>query len=269
MSTATAISTATTTVAAPPGFEAGTQQRGPDHSEPARSFTRRQAAITAGIGYVVLFVAAFFANFFVRERLIDATDAGATAANIGESETLFRFGLVAFLVIFAVDVVIAWALHILLRDSHRDLSLLAAWLRLTYTVFLGVGIIFFYQALSLLGGDGFLSVIPTDQLQAQALVAFEQFNATWLIGLLVFGLHLITVAWVLLRTSMAPRLLAVIMMVAGAAYITDTVAYSLLDNYADYQSLFLAMVAIPSVIGECWFGLWLLFRAGKTRSATA
>lgn len=229
-------------------------------SEP---ITARRAAKVAGAGYVVLFIAAIFANFFVREQLVDASDAGLTASNIAESEGLFRLGLVAFLVIFALDVVIAWALHIVLRERHHDLSLLAAWLRLTYTVLLGVAIIFLYQALSLLGGAGFLTAIPTDQLHAQALVALDQFNATWLIGLLVFGLHLITVGWVLIKTRLAPQLLGLIMIVAGVAYVADTLFYSLLSNYGDYESAFLAMVAIPSMIGEGWFGLWLLLRAGS------
>ncbi|MGH1489033.1 MAG: DUF4386 domain-containing protein [Acidimicrobiales bacterium] len=235
---------------------------------PGPTVTPRKAAKIAGVSYVLLFIAAIFANFFVREGLIDSTDAGATAANITESEGLFRFGLVVFLFIFLLDVLIAWALHIVLREKSHDVSLLAAWLRLMYTVFLGVAAIFFYQGLNLLSGADYLSVTPTDQLQAQALAAFELFNSTWLIGLAAFGLHLMVIGWLFVTTGLAPRALGLVMIAAGAAYVIDTVAYSLLGNYADHKTAFLAMVAIPSIIGEAWFGLWLLLRAGKvpTRS---
>ena len=45
----------------------------------------------------MIFVLAIFANFVVRNGLVDPDDARATLDNIAGSETLFRFGLVAFL----------------------------------------------------------------------------------------------------------------------------------------------------------------------------
>jgi hypothetical protein len=36
-----------------------------------------------------------------------------------------------------------------------------------------------------------------------------------------------------------------------------------LADYADFENLFLAIVAIPSVIGELWFTVWLLNAGGK------
>ena len=68
------------------------------------TLSARGAAIIAGSGYVVLFVLAIFANFFVREGLVVADDAIATFENIAQSEFLFRAGIAAFLVIFLVDV---------------------------------------------------------------------------------------------------------------------------------------------------------------------
>ncbi|MCA9848405.1 MAG: DUF4386 family protein, partial [Dehalococcoidia bacterium] len=50
----------------------------------------------AGVGYFAIFFLAIFANFFVREGLIEAGDASATVANIRESEGMFRAGLIAF-----------------------------------------------------------------------------------------------------------------------------------------------------------------------------
>ncbi len=47
---------------------------------------------------------------------------------------------------FVADLLIAWALYIFFRNLSRDLSLLTAWFRLVYTVFLGVGLIFFFEA---------------------------------------------------------------------------------------------------------------------------
>ena len=223
----------------------------------------RTAAVIAGIGYVVLFVLGVFANFFVREGLVVTDDAQATAANIAESEGLFRLGMASFLVIFLVDVVVAWALYIVFRRANRDVSLVAAWFRLVYTVFLGVALIYFFQALQFLSDSSFLESFDTNQRETQALIALDTFNSAWLIGLAAFGVHLITLGGLILRTRSAPRMLGYALSAAGAAYVIDTVAHSLLGNYADYETGLIVMVAVPSVIAEGWMGLWLLLRGGK------
>lgn len=223
----------------------------------------RRAALIAGIGYVVLFALAIFANFFVREGLVVGGDPAATAANIGQNEGLFRLGLASFLVIFLVDVVVAWALYILFRDANRDLSLVAAWFRLVYTVFLGVAAIFFFQALQYLSRAEFLAAFDTAQLNTQALVALDTFNSTWLIGLAAFGIHLMLLGYLVMRSGYAPRLLGYVLIAAGTAYVADTLAHTLLSNYNDYATLFLAIVAVPSILAEGWFGLWLLLKGGK------
>jgi hypothetical protein len=229
----------------------------------------RRAAVIAGIGYVVLFVLALFANFVVREGLIVTGDAAATAANIGESEGLFRLGLFSFVGIFAIDVVVAWALYIVFRSTNRDLSLVTAWFRLVYTILLGVALVFFFQALQLLDGANYLAAFSSEQLNAQALVALDTFNSTWLIGLLAFGVHLVFLGYLAMKSGTAPTALGFVLMVAGTTYVIDTVAHSLLANYNDYAGLFVAIVAVPAIIGEGWFGLWLLLKGGKQQGAHA
>lgn len=229
-----------------------------------QSITPRHASLVAGVGYALLFALALFANFFVRESLIVTDDAAATAANIVESATLFRWAVVSFLAIFLLDVVVAWALYILFRSANRDLSLLTAWFRIVYTVFLGVAIAYFFQALQLLGGADFLTAFDPAQLHAQAMVALDTFNSMWLIGLAGFGVHLLLLGYLVIGSGYAPRALGIVLMAAGAAYIVDTVGRSLLSNYNDYEGVFLAIVAGPAILAEGWFGLWLLLRGGKT-----
>ncbi len=245
----------TTTIPAP-NFEA---------TPTSAEVSPRRAALVAGTGYVLLFVLAIFANFFVREGMVVADDAQATAANIAESNTVFRLGLVSFLAIFLIDIVVAWALHIVFRREHHDLSLVAAWSRLVYTVFLGVAGIFFFQALAFYDSTALVDVMDPAERNAQALIGLGLFDSAWLIGLAAFGLHLIVLGFLVARSVETPRWLGHLMMVAGAAYIVDTTAHTVLANYSDHADAFLAMVAIPSVIAEGWFGLWLLTRARRSQ----
>jgi LuxR family transcriptional regulator, maltose regulon positive regulatory protein len=53
-----------------------------------------------------------------------------------------------------------------------------------------------------------------------------------------------------LQSRYAPRALGYLLIAAGAAYVTDTAANTLLGNYADYETLFIVIVAVPSIIAE-------------------
>lgn len=231
-----------------------------------RGLDRRRAALIAGVGYILIFGLSIFANFFVREGFVVADDAAETARKIADSSTLFRFGLVAFLAIFLIDIIVAWALHVVFRTEHHDVSLVAAWSRLVYTVFLGVAAIFFFEALALYENSAVAELMSAAERNAQALVSLELFNSTWLIGLAAFGLHLIVLGALVVRSSQAPRWLGYAMVLAGAAYIVDTAAYSLLAAYAEHADSFLVVVAVPSVIAEGWFGIWLLTKGGSRGS---
>lgn len=227
----------------------------------------RTAARIAGASYLVIFALAIFANFVVREGLIEPGDAAATVANITESIGLFRWGLIAFLGVFVLDVVVAWALHVVFRAVHRDASLITAWLRIVYTVFLGVALVFFFEVLQLLGGAAYLAGLGERQLDAQVMLALESFDFAWLVGLAAFGVHLALLGVLVVRSGYVTKVLGYLLIAAGAAYVLDTVANGLLSTYADYEALFLGMVAIPSVIGEGWLGLWLLLAAPRRLQA--
>jgi hypothetical protein len=222
--------------------------------------TPQRAARIAGLGYVALFVLAIFANFFVRERLVDPDDAAATFRDLADHDGLVRMAIVAFLAIFVIDVVVAWALHQVLRPTGAQRSALAAWFRIVYTVFLGVGVLFLFTVLRLLGGAEHLAAFDQGQLDAQVLLALDAFNATWLIGLVAFGLHLVLVGRILVRSGIASTWLGGLLVVAGTAYVFDTVAYSLVPGYADHETVFTAIVAVPSVVAEFSFLVWLLRR---------
>ena len=80
-----------------------------------------------------------------------------------------------------------------------------------------------------------------------------------MIGLFFFGIHLLLLARILGR----PKLIAYLLALAGLMYALDTTAHILLPNYEEYAGLFLALVAVPSILGEMGFALWLLFKGGK------
>ena len=222
----------------------------------------RLAAGWAFAGYVAIFVLAIFGNFLALDAVLEPGDATATAEALRDSEGTFRLGAVAFLGIFLVDVVVAWALYVLFRPVARDVALLSAWFRLTYTVVLGAAIGFLYAALWLIEEP---SSLAPDAVDDGVLLALQVFDFTWVVGLSAFGVHLAITAW-LLRAAQGPRWLALVLLLAGAAYVADTLAHLLIADYEANADLFLTLVAIPSVIGELSLAIWLLLVATGRRA---
>lgn len=232
-----------------------------------RTLSPAVAARWAGIGYLALFALAIFANFAVRNSIVVADDPAATMAGIADNEVAFRAGIGAFILIAAIDVGIAWALHVLLRPTGELRSLLAAWLRLTYTVLLGAAVTFMAIALHLATAGDAVAGLGDEARAAWTGTAMEAFDVTWLVGLVLFGLHLVVVGRILVDTRLAPRALGVLLAVAGGAYIVDTFAHVLLPDYASVADVMLVVVALPSMVAEMWFAVWLLARAPRRARA--
>ncbi len=94
------------------------------------------------------------------------------------NEGQFRLGILGFIIMVIFDVVVAWALYVLLKPVNRSLSLLAAWFRLVNATIFGIALYNLFGVLKLLGGASYLKVFETGKLQAQVMLFFNAFNDT-------------------------------------------------------------------------------------------
>lgn len=204
----------------------------------------RNLSIIAGVSYLIIFFAAIFANFFVLESITNSP-----VETIQNNQLMVRFGILAFLVVVVFDVVVAWALY-KLYQSHI-LSGLSTLFRMMHAAIMGAAIFALPMAL-------------TSTTATEILKQIDMFNTIWLIGLFFFGLHLILLGRILKKL----RVIALFLCIAGVMYMIDTAAHFLLINYHNNQSLFLALVAIPSIVGEMALAIWLLIKGGKNQTET-
>jgi hypothetical protein len=199
----------------------------------------RTLSIIAGLSYLVIFFAAIFANFFVIESILKDP-----LVTIQENHVMVRFGIIAFLITVVFDVVVAWALYELYKEN--TLSGLSTLFRMMHAVIMGVAVFALPVAVASTTGQEILRQV-------------DIFNIIWLIGLFFFGIHLILLGRILGK----PKLITVFLIIAGIMYMVDTGAHFLLHNYDKYGSIFLALVAIPSIFGEMALSIWLLVKGGK------
>ncbi len=71
----------------------------------------RQAAIIAGIGYLISFVGVIFADI-MGGNLVVAGDAAITAQNIMANDGPFRASIVGWFIAIVGDILRAWALYV-------------------------------------------------------------------------------------------------------------------------------------------------------------
>lgn len=199
----------------------------------------RKLSIIAGVSYLIIFFAAIFANFMVLQSIFTEP-----LATIQENHLMVRFGIMAFLVTVVFDIVVAWALYELFKNNH--LSVLSTLFRMMHAAIMGVAV--------------FALVIALKETTAEAILRqADIFNIIWLIGLFFFGIHLILLGRILGK----PKLIAIFLIIAGIMYMVDTTAHFVLPDYDSYASVFLALVAIPSILGEMALSIWLLVKGGK------
>lgn len=220
----------------------------------------------AGLGLLLMAILAMFSNFSVLEGLIVPGDAAATANSIITNEMLFRSGFISFVIVLILDVLVAWALYVLLKPVNKNLAMLAACFRLVYTAIFGIALSNFLNVLPLLSGAEYLTVFTKDQIHAQVLLLIDAFNNGWLIGLVFFGCHLLVVGYLIVKSGgYLPRIIGIFLIIASVGYVIDSTAHFLLPNYTDYKTVFLLIVAIPGVIGELSLAFWLLIKGVKVQ----
>ena len=200
----------------------------------------RKLALIAGSSYLIIFFAAIFANFFVLESIQNEP-----LETIRDHHMMVRFGILAFLITVVFDVVVAWALRELYKE--HELSSLSTLFRMMHAAIMGVAVFALVLALSSTNSQEILKQV-------------DVFNIIWLIGLFFFGIHLILLGRIIGR----PKIIGIFLVLAGAMYMVDTAAHFVLPDYESYASIFLALVAVPSIVGEMAFSIWLLIKGGRS-----
>jgi hypothetical protein len=239
----------------------------PEYNLSAELPSLRNTGRVAGLLYLVIIVAGIFAFFIVRGSLVVPGDAAATASNIAGSESFFRVGIAADLVMILCDVAVGLIFYILLRPVSNGLALLAAFFRLVQAAMLGVNLLNLFIALQFLSGAAYLGPLGADQTQRLALVFLEVHGIGYSISMVFFAFSLLVLGYLIFKSGYMPRLLGGLLVVAAVGYLTDSFAGFLLPNYADFAEVFQMIVFAPALIAELSLAVWLIIR-GVSRTAT-
>jgi Domain of unknown function (DUF4386) len=196
-------------------------------------------------------VAAIFGNVVAVDGLVTEASATETAADITASTGLFRLGIASLVLVVALDVVVAWALYHVFSPVNQSLSMLAAGMRLVYSGVFMVAIAQLLGVIRLLTNDEYHAVSGADQVNIQAMLGITSFNDIWHVGQFLFGLHLLLIGYLAYRSGYVPRLLGVLLAIAGAGYVIDSFGGVLSGGAWTDISRF-------TFLGEFLLALWLV-----------
>ncbi|OSZ81993.1 hypothetical protein CAP35_01615 [Chitinophagaceae bacterium IBVUCB1] len=214
--------------------------------------TDRKISITAGLSFLSMAILAGFGYGYGFSAIYVKGNPAKTIQALQSHVSLFRMVLMSFILILLLDVFIAWALYLFFDKTNKNLSLLAAWLRLVYAAMLGVAI----EHLSNIA-------MATNGNNTEIYSHFDSFLHTWSWGLIIFGCHLLVVGLLILKTNAIPAWIGMLMLFAGLCYCAINAANVLLPDFALYKDDADTILALPMAAGEIVFALWLLFKGEK------
>lgn len=211
----------------------------------------------AGVLYLAIFIIYPLAAS-VRSMLVVPGDAAATAQNIAESETLFRWGMAGEATIFLIEVALAAVLYVLLRPVSRSMSLAASLARVAEGVVMAAGNLFTsILTLVAVGGAGYLAVFETGQQDALALFFQEANDYVVLTWGFLFALSLVLTGWLVYRSGFFPKIPGVLLALSGIGYFAQSYGTIVAPGLTDVLSTVVVVLAVP---GELVFALWLLIK---------
>lgn len=220
-----------------------------------------RALRVAGLCYLAIIGLGLWSEAFVRGSLVVAGDAAATAQRIAAQPQLWRLGLAADLVMQLLDLPVIVVMWQLLRPVNATLALTATGLNLVQTAVLVANRVQLLAALSLTTSVTLAAALPAGQREGLAMLAVQLHSQGFGIGLIFFGAACVLRGVVILQGGPVPRLLGVLLAVAGVAYLVNSFALLLAPKVA---ALLFPAVLLPAFVGELLFALWLtLGRHGR------
>lgn len=217
----------------------------------------KTAGLLAGISLIVMAIAAGFSYGYVNNQLLGES-AEITRQSLLENKPLFLAGLAGWVVIFITDLIVSVALYIVFESTSKCISLFTSLVRIIYTIILGVAI---YQ----------LMVIVPELTNTEAGIdinaQFASFGKIWSAGLIIFGLHLLGLGYLSIKSQNIPGILGYLLYIAGVGYMLVHAAKQFALFNPDLINSTESILALPMALGELLLAGWLIYKGLKRQES--
>nr|WP_288934589.1 DUF4386 domain-containing protein [uncultured Allomuricauda sp.] len=220
----------------------------------------RQASLVSGIGYLLIFISGFYANFAILETMVVPSNAEVTVTNFLKDRSSLGWGIVGFLAMLFFDVVLVYSLFFVTKKVSRKLSFVASGFRLLHAIGFGIALMCLVEIYRITGDSLGLNM---SSLQNLVMFLLQRFDEIWTMGLLLFGVHLTLLGYLSLKSDFVPKGLGCMLLLAAIGYLVSCSAKLVMPNYDDYEQGLELLVVLFGVAGELSFTVWLLIKGLK------
>ena len=228
------------------------------------SSSLKNTARLAGLLYLLLIITGAYCVMYVPSQIIGRGDAVTTAKNILSNEFLFRTVIISDIISNTIFVFLVMVLYRLFKQvNERQAKLMVA---LVMVQIPAVFIIETFNIASLMIYKGeILKTFEISQRQDLAML-FLKINDYGTPILEVFwGLWLIPFGQLVYKSGFIPRILGILLIIAGIEYMIDSFISLLFPNYSAFVNQFTILFV---AIGEISIMLWLLIKGVKNNLPT-
>lgn len=229
--------------------------------ETTQTVELKKTARSAGIYYLLVAIIAPIAIMYVPSRLVEWGDAAATANNILANEFLFRSGVAIRLIVQVLMLMVVWYLYRLFKQVDEYQAVLMILLYVIAIPVTFIASVLNIAALVVFKGNALASFNPE---QMYELAHFFLKIGSWDTQMvqLYWGLWLLPFGILVIKSGFIPRILGVLLLLNGAAYITLALTFVLIPEYQSITS----KIAMPFIfLGEIPIILWLLIVGVRVR----
>ncbi|HLG13491.1 MAG TPA: DUF4386 domain-containing protein [Blastocatellia bacterium] len=216
-----------------------------------------KSARVAGVLYLLMAISAPIGLIYVPGKLMVPGDAAATVDRLRASESLLRFGIGSELFHQAVAIFLVLALYRLFKavnEKHAVLMVILGALVSVPIVFLNV--LNEIAALILVSGADFLSVFGRPQLDALAYLFLRMHEEGLIVASIFWGLWLFPFGMLVIRSGFIPRVLGILMIIAGVGYVAGSFTSLLLPGYTDLVGQLTMVLGFGELPFIFWLWIW-------------
>ncbi|HEX4965697.1 MAG TPA: DUF4386 domain-containing protein [Thermoanaerobaculia bacterium] len=214
----------------------------------------RLLARVAGAFYVIITASALFAYMYVRRQVIIPGDMAQTATNILAHERLYRLGFSAAVVTVLCNPPMGFILYELLKIVNPRIALLSLVFITISTTIEAVNLFTYITPLFIFSLPEYRAAFGPAELQALARGTIKLWGYVFSVSLSFFGVFCLLTGYLLFKSKFFPRVLGVLMAIAGAYYLTN---YSFVEFLGLPEIPYIGMLR-PTLVGEVALALWLL-----------
>jgi hypothetical protein len=218
-----------------------------------------RTARTTGLLYLGLAITGMLGFLVVRSQLFVAGQPDATLGNLMDQEPMARLGIALEMGVVVTQALAAvWFYRLFRSVDAFAAGCLAAFGLVNAVVILGSSV-FLATAIQVAADPG---LAPGGDAAATVQLMYVLSGGLWDIGGLFFGLWLVPMGWLVLRSGWMPRPLGWILIGGSVGYVLSAFLVQLVSDSGALADL----LAIPASVGEVWMVGYLLLRGVRPRA---